>query len=135
MIFPQAHTITAELMIPSGGAQGVVSCAGACSVGWSLYIALNKPLFRYTFFDIADVTIAGTVENPEGPITVKTEFVPDGSKFGGGTLTMYVNGKPAGSGKLARSPFRHGLEPFEDGRDSITTRKLRSQPCSTARLM
>ena len=33
---------------------------------------------------------------------------------------MYVNGKPAGSGKLERSAFRHGLEPFEVGRDSIT---------------
>ena len=31
-----------------------------------------------------------------------------------------MNGKPAGEGKLKRSAFRHGLEPFEVGRDSIT---------------
>ncbi len=120
LIFPQAHTITAELTIPTGGAQGVVTCAGAFSAGWSLYIADNKPTFRYTYFDIADVTIPGNVEIPEGNVTLMTEFEPDGSKLGGGTLTMYVNGKPAGSGKLERSSFRHGLEPFEVGRDSIT---------------
>jgi arylsulfatase len=80
----------------------------------------NKPNFRYTFFDIADVTIPGTVEIPEGDVTLKTEFVPDGSSIGGGTLKLFVNGKPAGEGKLERSAFRHGLEPFEVGRDSIT---------------
>ena len=31
-----------------------------------------------------------------------------------------MNGKPAGEGTLKRSAFRHGLEPFEVGRDSIT---------------
>ena len=32
----------------------------------------------------------------------------------------FVNGKPAGEGQLARTFPRHGLEPFEVGRDSIT---------------
>ena len=37
-----------------------------------------------------------------------------------GTLTLMVNGRPVGEGKLERTLFRHGLEPFEVGRDSIT---------------
>jgi arylsulfatase len=77
-------------------------------------------VLRYTFFDVADVTIPGTEAVPEGKVTLKTEFTPDGSKEGGGTLKLFVNGKPAGEGKLTRSAFRHGLEPFEVGRDSIT---------------
>ena len=48
------------------------------------------------------------------------EFTPDGSKEGGGTVKLFVNDAPAGEGKLARTAFRHGLEPFEIGRDSIT---------------
>ncbi len=66
------------------------------------------------------MTIPGTVALPEGKVTLKTEFTPDGSKEGGGTLKLFVNGKPAGEGKIKRSAFRHGLEPFEVGRDSIT---------------
>jgi arylsulfatase A-like enzyme len=119
-LFPRPHSITAELMIPKGGAEGVITCAGAFSAGWSLYIKDGKPSFRYTFFDIADVTISGADNLPEGKVTLKTEFTPDGTKEGGGTLKMIVNETLAAEGKLKRSVFRHGLEPFEVGRDSIT---------------
>jgi arylsulfatase len=119
-LFPRGHTITAELIIPSGGADGVIACAGAFSAGWSLYVLDGKPNFRYTFFDIADVNIPGTVALAEGKATLKTEFTPDGSREGGGTLRLFVNGQPAGEGRIKRSAFRHGLEPFEVGRDSIT---------------
>ncbi len=120
LLFPGANTITADLTIPKGGAEGVVTCAGGFSAGWSLYLKDGKSNFRYTIFDIGDVNIPGSVAIPEGKVTLKTEFTPDGSKTGGGTLKMFVNGKPAGEGKLKRSSFRHGLEPFEVGRDSIT---------------
>jgi arylsulfatase len=120
LLFPRAHTMTSELNIPEGGAEGVVACAGAFSAGWSLYVMDNKPMFRYTFFDIADVTITGTAEIPEGKVALRTEFTPDGSSIGGGTLKLFVNDAPAGEGRLKRSAFRHGLEPFEIGRDSIT---------------
>ncbi|MBX9626181.1 MAG: arylsulfatase, partial [Gemmataceae bacterium] len=119
-LFPRPHTITAELTVPKGGAEGVVTCAGAFSAGWSLYVKDGKPNFRYTFFDIADVTVPGTVALPEGKVTLKTEVTPDGSKEGAGTLKLFVNGQPAGEGKVKRSAFRHSLEPFEVGRDSIT---------------
>lgn len=119
-LFPRPHSITAELTIPKGGAEGVIACVGAFSAGWSLYVQDGKPTFRYTFFDIADVTIAGSDSLTEGRVTLKTEFIPDGTKEGGGTLKMMVNGTPAGEGRLMRSVFRHGLEPFEVGRDSIT---------------
>lgn len=120
LIFPRPHTIEAELTIPKSGAEGVITCAGSFSAGWSLYLKEGKPIFRYTLFDIGDVTIAGTESVPEGKVTLKTEFTPDGSKQGSGTLQIFLNGKPVGQGALKGSVFRHGLEPFEVGRDSIT---------------
>ncbi|HEY4285326.1 MAG TPA: hypothetical protein VGM62_19870 [Chthoniobacterales bacterium] len=120
-LFPRGNTITATLEIPKGGAEGVITCAGASAAGWTLYIKDKKPNFRYQAFEIADVDIPGTVEIPEGKVTLKTEFIPDpASKIGGGTLKLFVNDKPAGEGTLKRTFFRHGLEPFEVGRDSIT---------------
>ena len=119
-LFPRAHTISAELEIPEKGAEGVVTCVGAFSAGWSLYVKDGKPHFRYTCFDIADVDIPGTVEIPSGKVTLKTEFTPDGSKTGGGVVKLFVNDKLAGEGKLTQTLFRYGLEPFEVGRDSIT---------------
>ena len=89
-----------------------MTCAGAFSAGWSLYVTEGKPVFRYTFFDIADVTIQGTQTLPEGKVTLSTQFTPDGSPEGAGTLKLLVNGKLAGEGKLKRSAVRHGLEPL-----------------------
>ena len=107
--------------IPKDGAEGVVTCAGSFSAGWTPYIKDKKPRFRYQAFEIADVEISGDVELPEGEVIVKTEFAPDPtSKTGGGMLKLFVNDRPAGEGKLTRTFFRHGLEPFEVGRDSIT---------------
>jgi arylsulfatase len=119
-LFPVSHTLTADLVVPAGAADGVVACAGAFSAGWSLYVQDRKPKFRYTFFEIADVTIDGDEPLPAGKVTLKTEFLSDGNPTGSGTLKMFVNGKEVGEGKLKRSAVRHGLEPFEIGRDSIT---------------
>ncbi len=120
-LFTRGHTITATLEVPEGGAEGVVTCAGSFSAGWTLYIKDGRPHFRYQCFEAADVDIPGTVGIPEGKVELKTEFTPEaGSKLGAGTLELFVNGQPAGKGKLKRSLVRHGLEPFEVGRDSIT---------------
>ncbi|MFN9720666.1 MAG: arylsulfatase [Planctomycetota bacterium] len=119
-LYPRAHVVSADLEIPRGGAEGVVTCVGAFSCGWSLYVKDQKPTFRYTFFDIADVTIQGNETLPEGHVNLRTEFIPDGTPGGSGTLKMFVNGKAVGEGRVKRSSFRHGLEPFEIGRDSIT---------------
>jgi arylsulfatase len=70
---------------------------------------------------LANVEIPGTIEVPRGKAVVKSQFTPDpASKTGGGTVELFVNDQPAGSGRLTRTFFRHGLEPFEVGRDSIT---------------
>lgn len=120
IIFPYGHTVTADLDIPKNGAKGVITCCGSFSAGWSLYVKDGKANYRYQCFEIADVTIPGTMKLPTGKVKVKAEFTPDGGKNGSGTLKLFVNGKPAGQGKLKRTLFKHGIEPFEVGRDSIT---------------
>ena len=119
-LFPRGHVVTAELDNSPGRSRRSCHLAGSFSAGWSLYVKDGKPNFRYTCFELADVDIPGTVELPEGKVTLKSEFTPNGSKEGGGTLKLSVNGKPAGEGQVKRPLFRHGLEPFEVGRDSIT---------------
>ncbi len=63
---------------------------------------------------------AGEGALPEGKATLKTEFTPDRSKEGGGTLKSFVDGKPAGEGKLTRSAFRHGLGPFDPMKGEVS---------------
>jgi hypothetical protein len=49
-----------------------------------------------------------------------TVTVPQNGAEGVVMLKLFVNDQPAGEGQVKRSLFRHGLEPFEVGRDSIT---------------
>ncbi len=121
LIFPSSNTITANIDVPEEGAEGVVACCGGYSCGWTLYVKDGKPHFRYTFFDVANSQIDGTVELPQGKVTLKTEYEAVGPMEQGGTLRLFVNDKPAGEGEIKRVGFRSGgLEPFEVGRDSIT---------------
>jgi len=119
-LFPRPLKIEVDLEVPKGGSDGVIACAGAFSAGWSLYVKDGKPTFRYTCFEIADVTLTGAEPLPEGKVKLTADFTPDGTREGSGTLKLLVDGKPAAEGKLKRTLFQHGLEPFEIGRDSIT---------------
>lgn len=119
-LFPRANTIDAEIIIPDKGAQGVVTCAGAFSAGWSLYVLNNKPVFKYNLFEVADIRIEGKTALPKGKVNLSVQFVPDGSPTGSGNFKMIVNGEVVAQGKMARTAFRHGLEPFELGRDAGT---------------
>jgi arylsulfatase len=121
IIFPQAHTVTAELTVPEKNAEGVIACAGGGSGGWSIYVKDGKLTSHYNFFDFEHTTVTADTSLPAGKVAVKVEFVP-GEPGKGGTLKLSVNGKPVGEGKLDKVVItgRHGIEPFEVGRDSIS---------------
>jgi arylsulfatase len=130
LIFPPSHSITTEVVVPKGGAKGVIAACGGYSSGWTLYVQDGKPHFAYTFFDLANSQIDGATVLPEGKVTLKTEYSAVGPMEQGGTLRLFVNDKPAGEGRIQRVGFRScGLEPFEVGRDSITpvTRRYAGQ--------
>ncbi len=118
--FPRANSVEAELTVPDDGAAGVIAAVGASYAGWSLYIQNDVPVFRYKFFGFEETRITGSVPIPKGKVTISTEFTPDGGKGGSGTLKLYVNGQPAGEGKLTVTSYSHGGEPFEVGRDSYS---------------
>lgn len=119
-LFPRPNTIDAELIIPEKGAQGVITCAGAFSAGWTLYVMNNKPVFFYNVFEVAEVRITGKSTLPKGKVKISTQFIPEGTREGSGLIKLLVNGEVVGEARMARTAFRHGLEPFEVGRDTGT---------------
>lgn len=52
------------------------------------------------FFDLANSQIDRTTALPEGKVNLKTEYSAAGPMDQGGTLRLFVNGKPAGEGKI-----------------------------------
>ena len=100
----RSHTITAEVEIPEGGANGVILCQAGRFGGWSLYLKDGKPTYTYNFLGLQRYTVAATEAVPAGKATIRFEFAYDGGRPGkGGTGTIFVNGKKVAEGRIDRT--------------------------------
>ena len=96
----KSHSITAEVQVPDTGAQGVIVCQGASFGGWSLYAVEGRPRYCYNFCDMARFTIEGDQTLSAGTHQVRMEFAYDGGIGAGGAVTLYLDGKPVGNGRV-----------------------------------
>ncbi len=100
----QSKTVTAEIEIPEGGANGVILAQGGRFGGWALYMKDGKPAYTYNYLGLASYTVSATSALPAGSATVELEFVYDGGGFGkGGTATISVNGKAVAEGRIEQT--------------------------------
>jgi arylsulfatase len=117
----RSFSITADLVVPKGGGDGVLVAMGGLPAGWSLYVKGGKPAFTYNYFIGATPTVVGKEKLPAGPVTFRYEFQYDGGGIGkGGTSHLFVNGRRVAKGRIARTvPFVFSLdETFDVGRDT-----------------
>jgi arylsulfatase A-like enzyme len=97
----KSYSLTAEVEVPKTGAQGVIIAQGGCTNGWSLYAKGGKLKYCYNFLGIKLSFIEGTQPIPAGKHQVRMEFKYDGGGLGkGGTVSLYVDGKKDGEGRL-----------------------------------
>lgn len=119
----RSHSITAEIEVPKGGGSGVILCQGGRFGGWTLYLKGGKPTYTYNFLGLGRTTIQASQALPAGKSTVRFEFDYDGGGLAkGGTATLLVNGKKAGSGRVERTqPMAFSLDDAADvGEDAGT---------------
>jgi len=88
-------------------ANGVILAQGGRFGGWSLYVKDGVPVYTYNYVGIDTTDVTATSKLPKGKSTVKMDFAYDGGdKPGqGGTVTLYVDGKSVGSGKIPATQF------------------------------
>jgi len=100
----RSHTITADVQIPEGGANGVILAQAGRFGGFSLYLKDGKPTYAYNFLGLKTDKVASTSVVPAGKATIRFEFTYDGGGIGkGGTGTMFVNGEKAAEGRIERT--------------------------------
>jgi arylsulfatase len=100
----KSFAITAELEIPDRGAEGVILSQGGRFGGWSLYARSGKLRFCYNFVGMERYCVESQQALPSGKHQVRAEFAYDGGGLGkGGTLTLFVDGKQVGSGRIDRT--------------------------------
>jgi len=100
----QSKTITAEIEIPSGGANGVLLTQGGRFGGWSLYMKDSKPAYTYNFLGLSRNTVMAKTPVSPGKAIVILDFKYDGGGPGkGGIATLSVNGKQVAEGRIDRT--------------------------------
>ncbi len=100
----KSFSITAELNIPRGGANGVILSQGGRFGGWSLYMKDGKPEFTYNFLGLDRYVVSGSEKLAEGSVTVKLDFVYDGGGRGkGGKATIYVDDKAVADARVEKT--------------------------------
>jgi len=94
-------TITAEVEVPQGGANGAIIVQGGRFGGWALYVKDNVPGYDYNFLGLMRTSIVSNKPLAPGKNTIKLDFAYDGPGLGkGGTGTLYVNGEKEAEGKI-----------------------------------
>jgi len=100
----RSKTITAEVEIPPGGADGVILTQGGRFGGWSLYMQDGKPIYTYNFLGLERYTVASISAVPAGVATIVLDFAYDGGGFGkGGMATLSVNGETVAEGRIEKT--------------------------------
>ncbi len=100
----KSFSVNADLVIPKGGAKGVILSQGGRFGGWSAYLREGKPEFTYNFLGLERYVISGKDQLKEGPVKVKFDFVYDGDGLGkGGKMIIYVNDKAIADGRIEKT--------------------------------
>ena len=119
------YTVTAEVEIPTGGADGVLITQGGRFGGWGMLVIDGKPQFVHAFSNQPQhkYRVASNETLAAGKHSIKFDFKYNGPGMGkGGTGTLSVDGKQVAQGKIERTvPVRFSLDETMDiGEDTAT---------------
>jgi arylsulfatase A-like enzyme len=116
----KSYSISAEVEIPQGGAEGILNTLGGQFGGYGLYLVKSKPVFTYVQLTTERFRWEGPALAP-GKHTIVFDFKYDGPGPGkGGTGVLSVDGKQVDSKKMPYTiPFLISFdESFDVGVDT-----------------
>ena len=119
----KSHSVTAEIVVPEGGADGVIIAQGGAFAGWSLYLNGGKPTYCHNLAGLQRFKVGAETAVPAGTHQVRMEFAYDGGGLAkGGTATLYIDGSAVGEGRIGGTvPMVYsGDETCDVGYDSGT---------------
>jgi arylsulfatase A-like enzyme len=100
----KSFSLTAEVVVPESGANGVIIAQGGSTNGWSFYAHEGKLKFCYNFFGMESFFTDSTEKVPAGKHQARMEFKYDGGGVAkGGDVTLYIDGKKVGKGRVDKT--------------------------------
>ena len=119
----RSHVISAKLVVPDGGADGVLAAQGGRFAGWSFYVKDGKLKYCHNWLGSESYYVEAEGPLPSGEVEVQYQFAFDGGKPGaGGTGTLLVDGNQVGQGHIDKTvPFLFSADETMDiGKDTAS---------------
>ena len=134
LLLNTSYTITADIEVPAGGAEGMLLTSGGRFAGYGFYLLKGKPVFLWNLLDLERLKWEGDEVIPPGRHTVEFDFKYDGlgvgtlvyNSFSGlgrpGTGTLKVDGKVVATKKMEKTLpiILQWDESFDIGSDTLT---------------
>ncbi|MFV1858589.1 MAG: arylsulfatase [Anaerolineales bacterium] len=124
MTFNRPHSITAEVEIPEGGADGVLIAQGGVAGGFVLFVKDKKLHYIHNYLGLEEYRVTSSEEMPEGQVTLRYEFEPTSppeprkGRGAGGRGQLYFNGELVGNAEFPTTvPITFGIEGLSAGYD------------------
>lgn len=120
----KSHAVTAQIVVPDEGGDGVLVAQGGQFGGWVLYVHEGKPAYCYNLFGAQRFKVYGNTTLDAGEHQVRAEFDYDGGGIGkGGTVTLYIDGEAIGEGRVeGTQPMLFSADETTDvGHDTATS--------------
>ncbi len=133
-LLDSSYTITADIEVPAGGAEGVLLTSGGRFAGYGFYLLKSKPVFLWNLIDLERIKWEGPDTLAPGNHTVEFDFKYEGLGVGtlafnnmsglgrAGTGTLKVDGKVVATQKMERTlpMILQWDESFDIGSDTLT---------------
>ena len=134
LLLNTSYTITADIEVPEGGAEGMILTSGGRFGGYGFYLQEGKPVFLWNMVDLERLKWEGPDALSPGRHAVEFDFVYDGlgsgtlayNNFSGvgksGTGTLKVDGKVVATKKMEKTlpMILQWDESFDIGSDTLT---------------
>jgi len=134
LLLNTSYTITADIEVPKGGAEGMILTSGGRFAGYGFYLLGGKPVFLWNLVDLERIKWEGPDALTPGKHTVEFDFQYDGLGVGtlaynnmsglgrSGTGTLKVDGKAVATKKMEKTlpMILQWDEAFDVGSDTLT---------------
>ena len=134
LLLNTSYTITAEIDVPEGGAEGMILTSGGRFAGYGFYLLKGKPVFLWNLVDLERLKWEGPDTLAPGKHTVEFDFKYEGlgpgtlafNNFSGvgqpGTGTLKVDGKIVDTKAMPKTlpMILQWDESFDIGSDTLT---------------
>jgi arylsulfatase A-like enzyme len=133
-LLDSSYTITADIEVPQGGAEGMILTSGGRFAGYGFYLLKGKPVFLWNLIDLKRIKWEGPEALTPGKHTLEFDFKYDGLGIGTlafnnmsglgrpGTGTLKVDGKAVQTITLPHTlpMILQWDESFDIGSDTLT---------------